>query len=104
VGFCDGQKWRWGRFSPRTSVSPAYLHSTNFSTVTITYHPGLVQLDSSGRSTRSPAAQIKKKKKKLSKDKPVFRIFCKIGKIVTTSFRSDIKMHNWRLLKKGSTL
>jgi hypothetical protein len=24
-------------------VSPAYLHSTNFSTITITYHPGLVQ-------------------------------------------------------------
>jgi hypothetical protein len=21
VGFCDGQKWRWGRFSPSTSVS-----------------------------------------------------------------------------------
>jgi hypothetical protein len=30
-------KWRWGRFSPSTSVSPANLHSTNFST--ITYHP-----------------------------------------------------------------
>jgi hypothetical protein len=28
------------RFSP---VSPANLHSTNFSTITITYHPGLVQ-------------------------------------------------------------
>jgi hypothetical protein len=27
VGFYDGQKWRWGRFSPRTSVSPANLHS-----------------------------------------------------------------------------
>jgi hypothetical protein len=27
VGFCDGQKWRWGRFSPRTSVSPANLRS-----------------------------------------------------------------------------
>jgi hypothetical protein len=27
VGFFDGQKWRWGRFSPRTSVSPANLHS-----------------------------------------------------------------------------
>jgi hypothetical protein len=23
-------KWRWGRFSPSTSVSPANLHSTNF--------------------------------------------------------------------------
>jgi hypothetical protein len=30
VGFCDGQKWRWGRFSPRTSVSPANLHSICF--------------------------------------------------------------------------
>jgi hypothetical protein len=26
-----------------TSVSSANLHSTNFSTITITYHPGLVQ-------------------------------------------------------------
>jgi hypothetical protein len=26
-----------------TLVSPANLHSTNFSTITITYHPGLVQ-------------------------------------------------------------
>jgi hypothetical protein len=26
-----------------TSVSPANLHPTNFSTITITYHPGLVQ-------------------------------------------------------------
>jgi hypothetical protein len=36
-------KWRWGRFSPSTSVSPANLHSTNFSTITITYHLGLLQ-------------------------------------------------------------
>jgi hypothetical protein len=36
-------KWRWGRFPPSTSVSPANLHSTNFSTITITYHLGLVQ-------------------------------------------------------------
>jgi hypothetical protein len=35
-------KWRWGRFSPRALVSPANLHSTNLS-ITITYHPGLVQ-------------------------------------------------------------
>jgi hypothetical protein len=35
--------WRWGRFSPNTSASPANLHSTNFSTITITYHLGLVQ-------------------------------------------------------------
>jgi hypothetical protein len=30
-------------FSPSTWVSPANLHSTNFSTITITFHPGLVQ-------------------------------------------------------------
>jgi hypothetical protein len=29
--------------SPSTSVSPANFHSTDFSTITITYHPGLVQ-------------------------------------------------------------
>jgi hypothetical protein len=54
-------KWRWGRFSPSTSVSPTNLRSTNFfSTITITYHPGLVQEASNGRSTKSPTAQIKK--------------------------------------------
>jgi hypothetical protein len=36
-------KWRWGKFSPSTSVSTANLYSTNFSTITITYHPGLLQ-------------------------------------------------------------
>jgi hypothetical protein len=36
-------KWRWGRFSPSTSVSPANLHSTNCSTITLIYHLGLVQ-------------------------------------------------------------
>jgi hypothetical protein len=36
VGFCDGQKWRWGRFSPRTLVSPANLHSICFSTIIFT--------------------------------------------------------------------
>jgi hypothetical protein len=36
-------KWHWGRFSPSTSVSPANLCSTNFSTVTITYYLGLIQ-------------------------------------------------------------
>jgi hypothetical protein len=30
-------------FSPSTSVSPANLNFTNFSTITITYHPGLVK-------------------------------------------------------------
>jgi hypothetical protein len=53
-------KWRWDRFSPSTSVSLANLHSTNFSTITITYHPGLVQSASSGRRTQSPTPRIKK--------------------------------------------
>jgi hypothetical protein len=35
--------WHWGRFSPSTSVSSANLHSTNYSTITIIYHLGLVQ-------------------------------------------------------------
>jgi hypothetical protein len=30
-------------FPEYTSVSPANLHSTNFFTITITYHPGLVK-------------------------------------------------------------
>jgi hypothetical protein len=34
-------KWRWGRFSPSTSVSLANLHSTNCSTITLFYHLGL---------------------------------------------------------------
>jgi hypothetical protein len=34
-------KWRWGRFSPSTSVSPANLHSTYFSSVILIYHLGL---------------------------------------------------------------
>jgi hypothetical protein len=54
-------KWRWGRFTPSTSVSPANLHFTNFSTITITYHPELVHYASGGHSTQSPTAQIKKK-------------------------------------------
>jgi hypothetical protein len=47
-------------FSPSTSVSPANHHSTNFSTITITYHPGLIQQASSGRITKSPTPLIKK--------------------------------------------
>jgi hypothetical protein len=40
VGFCDGQKWRWGTFSPRTSVFPANLHSICFSTIIFTITRG----------------------------------------------------------------
>jgi hypothetical protein len=50
-----------GQIFSEYSVSPANLHSTNFSTITITYHPGLVQKASSGCSSKSSTAQIKKK-------------------------------------------
>jgi hypothetical protein len=57
-------KWRWGTFAPNTSVSPANLHSINFSTITITYHLGLAQKASNGRNTKrlnlSPLRIIKK--------------------------------------------
>jgi hypothetical protein len=38
-------KWRWGKFSSSTLVSPANLYSTNCSTITLIYHL-------SGRSTK----------------------------------------------------
>jgi hypothetical protein len=41
-------------FSEYFSFSPANLHSTNFSTITITYHPGLVP--------KVPPHEFKKKK------------------------------------------
>jgi hypothetical protein len=42
-GKCDlwWTKWRWGRFSPSTSVSPANLYSTKF--LHHHNHPGQVQ-------------------------------------------------------------
>jgi hypothetical protein len=58
-------KWRWGRFSPSTSVSLANLYSTNFSTITITYHPGLVQEASSGLSTKRLSLTPTKNNKKI---------------------------------------
>jgi hypothetical protein len=36
-------KWRWGQVFSEYFGSPANLHSTNFSTVTIIYDLGLVQ-------------------------------------------------------------
>jgi hypothetical protein len=41
VRFCNGQKWRWGTFSPRTSVSPVNLHSICVSTIIFTITRGL---------------------------------------------------------------
>jgi hypothetical protein len=63
VGFCDGQKWRCCRFSPRTSVSPANLHYICFSTIIFTitrrWHnrPGVAAVPI--------ASQAKKRKKKI---------------------------------------
>jgi hypothetical protein len=42
VGFVV-DKVALGQVFPSTSVSPANFYSTNVSTVTLTYHPGLVQ-------------------------------------------------------------
>jgi hypothetical protein len=62
VEFCDGQKWRWGKFSPRTSVSPANLHFICFSTIIFTItrgwqnRPGVAEVPT--------ASQTKLKKKK----------------------------------------
>jgi hypothetical protein len=39
-GICGGQSGAGGRFCPSTSVSPANLHSTNCSTITLIYHLG----------------------------------------------------------------
>jgi hypothetical protein len=43
-GICGGTKWRWGRFSQSSSVSLAIVvRSTNYSTITLMYHPGNAQ-------------------------------------------------------------
>jgi hypothetical protein len=101
VGFCDGQKWGWGRFSPSTSVYPANLHSTNFSTITLTYHPGLVQQASSGCSTQSPIAQIKKNKKKntLCKKRNYNSGFGIEGKVLRQC--SNFAQNNFKALDNG---
>jgi hypothetical protein len=41
AGFCDGQKWRWGRFSLRELRFPLHnLHSICFSTIIFTITQG----------------------------------------------------------------
>jgi hypothetical protein len=75
-------KWRCGRFSPSTSVSPANLYSTDFSTITITYHLWLVQYANSGRSTKrlsfTPLRVVKNNNNnnKPSQDEEGNAIFC----------------------------
>jgi hypothetical protein len=66
-------KWRWGRFSPSTSVSPANLHSTNFFTITLTYHPGLIQYNRPVVAA-VPKAPRHKLKKKLNIANIVFEV------------------------------
>jgi hypothetical protein len=55
-------KWGWGRFSPSTSVSPANLHSAQFSIITISrggYNRPVVADAQSGPSS-IPTMRIKK--------------------------------------------
>jgi hypothetical protein len=67
VGFCDGQKWRWGRVSPRTSVSPANLHSIMLSTIIFIITRGW---HNRPRVAAVPiVSQGKKKKKKKKKER-----------------------------------
>jgi hypothetical protein len=57
-------KWQWGRFSPSTSVSPANLHSTGLSTITIIirgwYNRPVVATGPSGFSLTPLRVMIKK--------------------------------------------
>jgi hypothetical protein len=53
-------KWHWDRFSLSTSASPANLHSTNCSTITIIYHLGPVQYASGGCSTKWTQSHLTK--------------------------------------------
>jgi hypothetical protein len=64
-------KWRWGMFSPSTSVSPANLHSTKFSIIKITR--GRYNTPFSGRRAEwtqyglhSPLRELKKNSTELS--------------------------------------
>jgi hypothetical protein len=65
VGFCDGQKWRWGRFSPRTWVSPASLHSICFSTIIFTITRGWHNSPGVAAVPIAPQSRINKKKLRL---------------------------------------
>jgi hypothetical protein len=94
VGFVV-EKVALGQFSPSTSVPPANLHSTNFSTITFTYHPGLVQQASSGRSTQSPTTQIKKKKNTLRAcwGSVLFFVICKLLPSFDSTQSKDMADH-----------
>jgi hypothetical protein len=50
-----------GRLSPSTAVFPANLYSTNFSTITLTYLPGLVNRLVVVAVPKVPPHKLKKK-------------------------------------------
>jgi hypothetical protein len=64
VGFCNGQKWPWGRFSLRTSVFPTKLHSICFSTIIFTitrsWHnrPGVAAVPMASRTKLEKTAWV----------------------------------------------
>jgi hypothetical protein len=64
VGFCDGQKWRWGRFSPTTSVSPANMHSICFSRIIFAITRGWHNRAGVAAVPLASQTRIKKKNKK----------------------------------------
>jgi hypothetical protein len=78
VGFCDGQKWRWGQVFSENFGFPANLHSICFSTIifiiTQGWHnrPGLATVPIASQS------RIKKKKiKNIGENKKCLMIFMK---------------------------
>jgi hypothetical protein len=83
-------KWRWGWFSPSTSVSPANLHSTKFSIIIITRgrynrpfngcHAEWTQLDS------TPTMRILKKKSFLNAIEVIKKLrFCPDFRLFTVT-------------------
>jgi hypothetical protein len=69
-------KWRWGRFSPSTSVSLASLQSTKFSIITITrdrYNkPVVTDVPSGPNMDSTPTTGIKKKYTELEYGRDLF--------------------------------
>jgi hypothetical protein len=84
VGFCDGQKWRWGRFSPRTSVSPANPHSICFSTIIFTITRGWHNRP--GVAAVLIASQSRIKKKRRQERKVLIEFFYLIIIIIIIKF------------------
>jgi hypothetical protein len=113
VGFYDGQKWRWGRFSPRTSVFPANLRSICFSTIIFTIIRGWHNRP--GVAAVPIASQTRIKKKKiatnflnsydfqdiLTKEIQVFQVYTSE---IMTSYSACCLLHDCFLLDFVSTL